>query len=255
MPLNSVSKKAKIGSNVTIGDFTVIKDDVEIGNDVVIGSNVIIEDGARIADNVKIHHGAAVSTIPQDLKFIGEYSILEIGENTTVREFATLNRGTAASGRTVIGKNCLLMAYCHVAHDCILGNNVILANSTNLAGHVEIDDYAIIGGVSGLLQFVKVGTHTILSAYSKVNKDVPPYITAGHDPLRYEGLNSIGLRRRNFTNEQINHIKDIYDILYRSGLNVSDAVKKIKESPEITPETKVILDFIARSKKGIITSL
>jgi UDP-N-acetylglucosamine acyltransferase len=255
MPLNSVSKKAKIGSNVTIGDFTTIKDDVEIGNNVVIGTNVIIEDGARIADNVKIHHGAAVSTIPQDLKFIGEYSLLEIGENTTVREFATLNRGTAASGRTVIGKNCLIMAYCHVAHDCILGNNVILANSTNLAGHVEIDDYAIIGGVSGLLQFVKVGTHTILSAYSKVNKDVPPYITAGNDPLRYEGLNSIGLRRRNFTNEQINHIKDIYDILYRSGLNVSDAVKKIKESPEITPETKVILDFIARSNKGIITSL
>ncbi|MCI0473579.1 MAG: acyl-ACP--UDP-N-acetylglucosamine O-acyltransferase [Ignavibacteria bacterium] len=253
MPLNSVSKKAKIGNNVTIGDFSVIKDDVEIGNDVVIGSNVIIEDGARIADNVKIHHGAAISTIPQDLKFVGEYSVLKIGENTTVREFATLNRGTAASGKTIIGRNCLIMAYCHVAHDCILGNNVILANSTNLAGHVEIDDFAIVGGVSGVLQFVKVGANAILSAYSKVNKDVPPYITAGHDPLRYEGLNSIGLRRRNFTNEQINHIKDVYDILYRSGLNVSDAVKKIKESKEINPETKVILDFIARSKKGIIT--
>lgn len=255
MALNSVSKKAKIGNNTIIGDFTVIKDDVEIGNNVEIGSGVLIEDGARIADNVKIHHGAAVSTIPQDLKFIGEYSLLEVGENTTVREFATLNRGTAASGKTVIGKNCLIMAYCHVAHDSILGNNVILANSTNLAGHVEIDDFAIVGGVSGILQFVKVGTHTILSAYSKVNKDVPPYITAGHDPLRYEGLNSIGLRRRSFTNEQINHIKDVYDILYRSGLNVSDAVKKIKETLEITPETKVILDFIDRSKKGIITSL
>jgi UDP-N-acetylglucosamine acyltransferase len=255
MPLYSVSNKAKIGNNVTIGDFTTIKDDVEIGNNVVIGTNVIIEDGARIADNVKIHHGAAVSTIPQDLKFIGEYSLLEIGENTTVREFATLNRGTAASGKTIISRNCLIMAYCHVAHDCILGSNVILANCTNLAGHVEIDDYAIVGGVSGLLQFVKVGAHTMLSAYSKVNKDVPPFITAGNDPLKYEGLNSIGLRRRNFTNEQINHIKDVYDILYRSGLNVSDAVKKIKESPEITPETKVILDFIARSTKGIITSL
>ncbi|MCU0371919.1 MAG: acyl-ACP--UDP-N-acetylglucosamine O-acyltransferase [Ignavibacteria bacterium] len=255
MPLNSVSKKAKIGSNVTIGDFTVIKDDVEIGNDVVIGTNVLIDNGARIADGVKIHHGAAVSTIPQDLKFVGEHSILEIGENTIIREFATLNRGTAASGKTILGKNCLCMAYSHVAHDCVIGDNVILANSVNLAGHVELDDYVIVGGISGILQFVKVGAYTILSAFSRANKDVPPYITAGHDPLRYEGLNSIGLRRRKFTNGQINHIKDVYDVLYRSGLNISDAVKKINETMEITPETKVILDFIARSTKGIITSL
>jgi len=252
MPLYSVSNKAKIGNNVTIGDFTVIKDDVEIGNNVVIGTNVIIDDGARISDNVIIHHGAAVSTIPQDLKFAGEYSNLELGENTIVREFATLNRGTAASGKTIIGKNCLCMAYSHVAHDCILGNNIILANSVNLAGHVELNDYVIVGGISGILQFVKVGTHTILSAFSKVNKDVPPYITAGKEPVRFEGLNSIGLRRRNFTNKQINCIKEVYDVIYKSGLNVSDAVKKIKNTMEITTETKVILDFISRSTKGII---
>ena len=208
MALNSVSPKANIGQNVTIGDFTVIKEDVVIGNNVEIGSNVIIDNGARISDCVKLHHGAVVSTIPQDLKFAGEISTLEIGENTIVREYATLNRGTVASGKTIVGKNCLLMAYAHVAHDCRVGNNVIIANSGNLGGHVEVGDWAIVGGIVAVHQFVKIGTHSILAGFTKAVKDVPPYIMAGDNPMRFEGLNVIGLKRRGFSTEQIDGIKE-----------------------------------------------
>lgn len=253
MALNSISPYAKIGVNVIIGDFTVIKDDVEIGNNVVIGSNVIIDNGARISDNVKLHHGAVISTIPQDLKFNGEVTILEIGENTVVREYATLNRGTAASGKTVVGKDCLLMAYSHVAHDCRVGNNAIIANCGTLGGHVEIDDWAIVGGLVAVHQFVKVGTHSILAGFTKAVKDIPPYIMAGDNPMKYEGLNVIGLKRRGFTPLQIDGIKEFYKMLYRSGLNVSDAVDKIKSSLPITEETKTILDFISGSTRGILT--
>ncbi len=253
MALNSVSGKAKIGTNVIIGDFTVIKDDVEIGNNVEIGSSVLIDNGARIADNVKIHHGAAVSTIPQDLKFEGEYTTLEVGKNTVIREYATLNRGTKAAWKTVVGENCLLMAYTHVAHDCILKNNVIMANNTSLGGHVEIDDYSFLGGFVAVPQFLKIGTQCMVSAFSKATKDIPPYITAGGDPLKYEGLNLTGLRRRNFTKEQLETIKETYRILYKSGLNVSDAVRKIKETMPPSEEVKTILDFISGSTKGILT--
>lgn len=253
MAINSISNKAKIGTNVIVGDFTVIKDDVEIGNNVEIGSNVIIDNGARISDNVKLHHGAVISTIPQDLKFAGEVSTLEIGENTIVREYVTLNRGTVVSGKTIVGKNCLLMAYSHVAHDCRVGNNVIIANSGNLGGHVEIDDWAIVGGIVAVHQFVKIGTHSILAGFTKAVKDIPPYIMAGESPMRFEGLNIIGLKRRCFTREQIDGIKEIYKTLYRSGLNISDAVKKIKDSLPMTTEANVILDFISRSTRGILT--
>lgn len=253
MALYSVSNKAKIGSNVSIGDFTVIKDDVEIGDNVSIGSNVLIADGARISDNVKIFHGAVIAEIPQDLKFKGEYSIFEVGENTTVREFCTLHRGTAASGKSTVGKNCLLMAYTHVAHDCIVGDNVILANATNLGGHVEVDDFAIVGGMVALHQFVKIGKHSIIAGFTKAVKDVPPYITAGSNPMKFEGLNSIGLKRRDFSSEQIKAIKNIYHILYKSGLNISDAVKKIQNEVEITNEVREILNFISRSTRGILT--
>ncbi|MFZ4591433.1 MAG: acyl-ACP--UDP-N-acetylglucosamine O-acyltransferase [Ignavibacteria bacterium] len=253
MALNSISPKAKIGSNVIIGDFTVIKEDVVIGNNVEIGSNVIIDNGARISDNVKLHHGAVVSTIPQDLKFNGEVTTLEIGENTVVREYATLNRGTAASGKTVVGKDCLLMAYSHVAHDCRVGNNAIIANCGTLGGHVEIDDWAIVGGLVAVHQFVKVGTHSILAGFTKAVKDVPPYIMAGDNPMKYEGLNVIGLKRRGLTSRQIDGIKEFYKLLYKSGLNVSDAVKNIKTVLPETEETKTILDFISRSTRGILT--
>lgn len=253
MALNSVSSKAKIGANVTIGDFTVIKDDVEIGNNVEIGSGVVIDNGARISDGVKIHHGAAVSTVPQDLKFEGEYTTLIVGRNTVIREYATLNRGTKAAWKTVVGENCLLMAYTHVAHDCIIGNNVIMANTATLGGHVEIDDFGFLGGFVAVPQFVKIGTQCMVSAFSKATKDIPPYITAGGDPMKYEGLNLTGLRRRNFTNTQLETIKETYRILYKSGLNVTAAVKKIKDEMPLTPETNTILDFISRSTKGILT--
>lgn len=253
MALYSVSNKAKIGTNVTIGDFTVIKDDVIIGNNVSIGSNVIIDDGARISDNVKLHHGAVISTIPQDLKFSGEVTTLEIGENTVVREYATLNRGTKASGKTVVGKNCLLMAYSHVAHDCTVGDNVIIANCGTLGGHVEVDDWAIVGGLVAVHQFVKIGAHTLLAGFTKAVKDIPPYITAGSNPMKYEGVNVIGLKRRGFTQEQTDSIKEFYRLLYKSGLNISDALKEIKSALPQTKETDLIVDFISRSTRGILT--
>lgn len=253
MALNSVSNKAKIGTNVTIGDFTVIKDDVIIGNNVTIGSNVIVDDGARISDNVKLHHGAVISTIPQDLKFGGEVTTLEIGKNTVVREYATLNRGTKATGKTVVGKNCLLMAYSHVAHDCVVGDNAIIANSGNLGGHVEVGNWAIVGGLVAVHQFVKIGAHTLLAGFTKAVKDVPPYIIAGSNPMKYEGVNVIGLKRRGFTQEQIDSIKEFYRLLYKSGLNISDAVKEIKYVQPQTKETDLIIEFISKSTRGILT--
>lgn len=253
MALNSISTKAKIGTNVTVGDFTVIKDDVEIGNNVVIGSNVIIDNGARISDNVKLFHGAVISTIPQDLKFGGEITTLEIGENTVVREYATLNRGTAASGKTVVGKDCLLMAYSHVAHDCRVANNVIIANCGTLGGHVEVDDWAIVGGLVAVHQYVKIGMHSILAGFTKAVKDIPPYIMAGDNPMKFEGLNIIGLKRRGFTSDQIDGIKEFYKLLYKSGLNISDAIQNIIQTLPKTDEINNILNFIPRSTRGILT--
>jgi UDP-N-acetylglucosamine acyltransferase len=250
--LNTVSKKAQIGKNVVIGDYTVIKDDVVIGDNVEIGSNVLIDNGARISSGVKIHHGAVVSSIPQDLKFTGEVTTLEIGEGTVVREYATLNRGTLASNKTVIGKNCLIMAYAHVAHDCILGDHVIMANSVNLGGHVEIGDWAIIGGMSGVHQFTKIGKHVIIATNSRVSKDVPPYITAGNQPLKYEGLNLIGLRRRGFSNGQISEIEEVYYRIYKSGKSITQAVEELKSQKILTLEAKEITDFISASTRGII---
>ena len=246
MALNSISAKAKIGTNVFVGDFTVIQDDVEIGNNVEIGSNVLIGNGARISDNVKLHHGAVISSIPQDMKFGGEVTTLEIGENTVVREYSTVNRGTIASGKTVIGKNCLLMAYSHIAHDSRVGNNVIIANCGNLGGHVEIDDWAIVGGIVAVHQYVKIGMHSILAGFTKAVKDIPPYIMAGDNPMKYEGLNIIGLKRRGFTSEQIDGIKEFYKLLYKSGLNISDAIQNIKQTLPKTEEVSNILSFISK---------
>lgn len=251
--MNTISKNAHIGKNVTIGDYTVIKDDVVIGDDVEIASNVIIDNGARISSGVKLHHGAVISTIPQDLKFGGEITTLEIGEGTVVREYATLNRGTSASGKTIVGRNCLLMAYSHVAHDCILGDNVILANAVNLGGHVRIGNWAIIGGLTGVHQFASIGKHVIIATNSRITKDVPPYITAGNTPLRFEGLNLIGLRRRGFTNNQISKIDLAYNRIYRTGLNIGEAVAELKKSKGLTDEIREIIDFIESSERGIIS--
>lgn len=247
-----ISKKAKIGSNFSISNFSIIEDDVVIGDNVEIGSNVLIANGARISDNVKIHHGAVLATVPQDLKFGGEETTLEVGEGTVIREYCTLNRGTNHSKKSVVGKNCFLMAYVHVAHDCYVGDNVILANSVNMGGHVEIGDYAIIGGLVPIHQFTKIGAHVMIGGGFRTVKDVPPYALAGGFPLKFEGINSVGLRRRGFTSDQIKNIKDAYEIIYRSGLNVSDAVLKIKENSEIPAEVKLIIDFIEKSKRGLV---
>ncbi|MEO6695491.1 MAG: acyl-ACP--UDP-N-acetylglucosamine O-acyltransferase [Ignavibacteria bacterium] len=252
MSNTNISKKAKIGNNVSLHSMAIIEDDVEIGDNVTIGANVLIANGARISNDVKIHHGAVISTQPQDLKFGGEVTTLEIGEGTVVREYATLNRGTNHSKKSVIGKNCFLMAYIHVAHDCKLGDNVILANGVQMGGHVEIGDWAIIGGLVPIHQFTKIGMHTMIGGGFRTVKDVPPYTIVGGIPLRYEGVNNVGLKRRGFSNEQLDNIKKVYDAIYHSGLNVSDAVKKINETFEITEEVKNILDFIQLSNRGIV---
>ncbi|HCA42108.1 MAG TPA: acyl-[acyl-carrier-protein]--UDP-N-acetylglucosamine O-acyltransferase [Bacteroidetes bacterium] len=253
MTTNSlISSKAVIGSNAIIGAGTLIEDDVIIGDNVKIGNNAVIANGSRIGNGVKISHGAVISTEPQDLKFGGEITTVEIGENTTIREFATINRGTNHSKKTVVGKNCYIMSYVHIAHDCVIGDNVIIANATNMGGHVEIDNYANIGGLVAIHQFVKVGKYSFVGAGVKAVKDVPPYILAGGYPLSYEGLNKVGLKRKGFTQEQIDEIKNVYDLIYNSGLNVSQAVDEIKLKDNLTPEIQEILKFISKADRGII---
>ncbi len=254
-PLAYVHPQAKVAKNVVIEPFVNIEKNVEIGEGTWIGSNVTIMEGARIGKNCKIFPGAVVSAIPQDLKFNGEETIVKIGDNTTVREFVTINRGTRASYETIVGNNCLLMAYVHIAHDCVVGNNVILANAATLAGHITIDDYAIVGGLSAVHQFCKIGAHTMISGGSLVRKDVPPYTKAAREPLSYVGINSIGLRRRGFTSDQINLIQNVYRIIYLKGLNVSQAVNLIEADVPATPERDEILRFIDNSSRGIMKGL
>lgn len=250
--LRYIHPDAKIGKNVTIGPFTSIAADVVIGDNCWIGSNVSIMDGTRLGENCKIFPGAIVGAVPQDLKFEGESSILEIGNNVTIREYCTLNRGTKASFKTVISDNCLLMAYVHIAHDCQLGNNCILSNNVTLAGHIEIGDWAVLGGLVAVHQFVKVGQHAFIGGGSLVRKDVPPFVKAAREPLSYAGVNSVGLRRRGFTNEQITQIQDIYRILFVFGFNTRQAVDKItKELPD-SPEKEYVLNFIGSADRGLM---
>lgn len=251
-PLAYVHPQAKIARNVVIEPFVTIHKNVEIGEGSWIGSNVTIMEGARIGKNVKVFPGAVISAIPQDLKFDGEETTAEIGDNTTIREFVTVNRGTVASGKTVVGKNCLLMAYVHVAHDCIIGDNCILANAVNLAGHINIEDFAIIGGLSAVHQFVNIGQHVMISGGSLVRKDVPPYTKAARNPISFAGINSIGLRRRGFSSEKISEIQDIYRTIFNKNLNVSQAVNYIETEMPATPERDEILSFIANSARGIM---
>jgi UDP-N-acetylglucosamine acyltransferase len=253
--LTNVHPEAKIGKNVTIEPFATIAKDVEIGDGSWIGPNVVIMEGARIGKNCKIFPGAVIAGIPQDLKFAGEYTNVIIGDSTTIREFATINKGTLAKNQTIIGNNCLLMAYSHVAHDCIIKDNVIIGNGVNLAGEVEIDDFAIVSAMSGVHQFVKIGTHAFIQGVSKVGKDVPPFVLAGREPLSYCGLNSVGLRRRGFSNDKINDIQEIYRIIYLRGLNTSDAVKQVEDSVPSSDEREQILSFVKDTKRGIIRGL
>lgn len=251
-PFAYIHPAARIHPSVVIDPFVTIDQNVEIGEGTHICSNVTIMEGARIGKHCTIFPGAVISGIPQDLKFKGEDTVAIIGDNTTIRECVTVNRGTVAKGKTVVGNNCLIMAYSHVAHDCLVGNNVIISNSSQLAGEVQVDDFAVIGGGTLIHQFSHLGTHVMIQGGSRINKDIPPFVKAGRDPIAYTGINSIGLRRRNFTNDQIREIQEIYRYLYLSRLNVTDAVDRIEAELPATKERDEIIEFIRNSKRGIV---
>ena len=250
--LAHIDPKAQLGKGVTVEPFATIYGDVVIGDGTWIGSGAVIYDGARIGSNCRIFNGASVSAIPQDLKFSGEETTLEIGDNTTVREFATLNRGTRARGRTIIGKNCLLMAYVHVAHDCSLGDNVIMVASSGIAGEVELGNWVTLGGGVIVHQFVRIGNHAFLGGGSKVRMDVPPFIKADREPLAYMGINGVGLERRGFTKEKMHELHEIYRAYFNMGMNGSKALEYIDANFPSTPERDYILEFIRKSARGII---
>jgi UDP-N-acetylglucosamine acyltransferase len=248
-----IHPEARIAQHVVIEPFTTIYGDVEIGEGTWIGPNVTIMEGARIGKNCKIFPGAVISAPPQDLKYKGEPSTVTIGDNTTIRECVTLNRGTALDkNTTIIGQNCLVMAYVHVAHDCIIGNNVIISNSVQLAGHIEVQDYVNIGGTTAIQQFVKIGTSAFVSGGALVRKDVPPFVKAAREPLAYCGINSVGLRRRGFSNEKINEIQEIYRNIYLRGLNNADALDVIELEMAPSKERDEVLHFVRTSERGIM---
>jgi UDP-N-acetylglucosamine acyltransferase len=247
-----IDQQAKLAENVVVDPFSVIHKDVEIGEGSWIGSNVTIYPGARIGKNVKIFPGAVISAVPQDLKFDGEETFVIIGDNTTIRECVTLNRGTKDKFKTEVGSNCLIMAYSHLAHDCIVGNNVIIANGVQAAGHVTIQDHARIGGLSAIHQFGIVGRNVMIEGGSMVSKDVPPFVKAGRYPLTYEGVNAVGLRRAGFSNEKIIEIQDIYRVLFVHNTNLSKALEIVERDFGSTPERDEILSFIKSSERGVL---
>ena len=251
-PTAIIDKKAEIGRNVSIGPHAIIEADTIIEDDVIIGGNCLVAQYTELKKGVKLFHGAVVGSVPQDLKFGGEKTRLVIGEQTTIREYAMLNRGTTYHNQTVIGKNCLLMAYSHVAHDCIIGDFVIMANSVNLAGHIEIGNYVIIGGVVPVHQFVKIGDHCMIGGGYRVQQDVCPYSLVAGYPLKIVGLNKLGLKRRGFKKETIRLLEKAYKILFFSGLNTSQAVEKIENEIEPVDEIKLILNFVKNSERGIV---
>jgi UDP-N-acetylglucosamine acyltransferase len=247
-----VSPKAEIADNVVIGPYCIVEDGVIINEGAKLQSAIRLGTGAVIGKNVSISHGAVIGTPPQDLKFGGEATRAVIGDNTVIREYVTINRGTKAHGEASIGRDCFVMAYAHVAHDCVIGNNVILVNSVNLAGHVEIDDFAILGGVLPVHQFVKIGAHCMIGGGFRVQQDVCPYALVGGYPLKVVGINSIGLRRRGFPAETIAQLEKAFKILFFSGLNTTQAVERINGEIEKTPEIDNILSFLSRSNRGIV---
>lgn len=249
-----MSPKARLGENVSVGPFTIIEEDVSIGDGTQIASHALLASGTRVGQECRIHHGAVLGTIPQDLKFRDEQTTLEVGDHTMIREYATLNRGTHDRLKTTVGSHCFIMAYAHIAHDSDIGNHVILANSVNMAGHVVIEDYAIVGGVTPIHQFVRIGRHSMIGGGFRVPKDVPPYVLAGQEPMVFQGLNTVGLKRRNFTPETISTLENVYRILYQSHLNVTQAIERIRNELQQTTEVQHVLDFIAGSKRGIIGS-
>src|SRR5690606_1369214 len=250
--LAAVDKRARIKKNVIVEPFTTIAGDVEIGEGTWIGPNVTIMDGARIGQNCRIFPGTVISAVPQDLKFNGEDTQVIIGDGIPFRESVTINRGTKALGYTKLGKDCLIMATSHIAHDCIIGNNVIIVNGCGIAGHVEIGDHTVVGGLSAIHQFGKVGKHVMISGGTLVRKDIPSYIKVAREPMSYAGINSVGLRRRGFTNEKIFEIQRIYRYLYQMKMNVSQAVSLIEKEMLPTVERDEILEFIKNSPRGIV---
>lgn len=250
--LVNIHPDAKIGKDVVIDPFVSISADVKIGDGCWIGSNAVIMDGTRIGENCKIFPGAVIGGIPQDLKFKGEETTVEIGDETTIREFVTVNRGTAAKGKTVVGKHCLLQSYSHIAHDCLVKDRVILGSYAGLAGEVEVDDYAIVSPYSAVHQFCRIGKHAFVAGGSMVRKDIPPFILAANNPLSYAGVNSVGLRRRGYDIDSVNGIQNVYRYIYLKGLNNSQAMEAIKAEIEMSAERDEILLFIKHSDRGII---
>lgn len=251
-PLAYIHPQAKIADNVVIEPFVTIHKNVEIGEGTWIGPNVTIMDGARIGKNCRIFPGAVISGAPQDLKYNGEDTIVEIGDNTTIRECVTINRGTKDRWRTKIGNNCLIMAYCHIAHDCEVGNFCIFSNNTTLAGHITVGDYVVLAGMVAIHQFCNVGSHAFVTGGSLVRKDVPPYVKAAREPLSYVGINSVGLRRRGYSSDEINEIQDIYRTLFVKNYNVTAALDIIEAEKKPTEVRDEILDFIRNSNRGIM---
>lgn len=251
-PLTYIHPEAKIGANVKIDPFTTIHKNVEIGEGTWIGSNVTIMEGARIGKNCRVFPSSVISAIPQDLKYKGEETLTVIGDNTTIRECVTINRGTNDRFKTQIGNNCLIMAYSHIAHDCIIGNNCIFSNNTTLAGHITVGDNVVLAGLTAVQQFVRIGSYAFVTGGSLVRKDVPPFVKAAREPLSYVGVNSIGLKRRGFTLDKINHILDIYRILFVRGYNISKALSIIETEIPVTDERDEILTFIREPGRGIM---
>jgi len=251
-PLAYVHPNAKVAKNVVIEPFTTIHNNVEIGSGTWIGSNVTIMEGARIGKNCRIFPGAVISAIPQDLKFNDEDTIVEIGDNVTIRECVTINRGTTDKMKTVIGDNCLIMAYCHIAHDSIVGKNCIFSNNSTLAGHVTIGDNVVLAGMVAVHQFASVGNHAFVTGGTLVRKDVPPYVKAAREPISYVGINSVGLRRRGFSTEKIREIQNIYRILFQKNYNNTQAIEIVEAEIEVSPERDEILHFIKNSHRGVM---
>ncbi|MDR3271952.1 MAG: acyl-ACP--UDP-N-acetylglucosamine O-acyltransferase [Flavobacteriaceae bacterium] len=251
-PLAFVHSDAKVAKNVVIEPFSSVYKDVEIGEGTWIGPNVTIMEGARIGRNCKIFPGAVISAEPQDLKYKGEKTIVEIGNNTTIRECVTISKGTGDKMKTTVGDNCLLMAYSHIAHDCVVGNNCIFSNNTALAGHITVGDHVIMAGMTAVHQFCSVGNHAFITGGSLVRKDVPPYVKVARDPLSYVGINSIGLRRRGFSSEKIMEIQSIYRVIFQSKLNISQALRVVESEFEATPERDEIIQFISASMRGVM---
>jgi len=251
-PTALVNPAAKLGENIIVGPYALIEADVEIGDDCIIGPHAVIYNGARIGNRVKIFQGASVANFPQDLKFAGEKSVFIIGDDTIIREFATLHRGTKETGKSAVGKNCLIMAYGHVAHDCSVGDNCIIANAVQIGGHSHIEDWVIIGGSTPVHQFSLVGEHSMIAGGIRITQDVPPYILTAHTPASFAGLNVIGLRRRGFKNEDIQILKEAYGLLYSKSLNVSQAVEVMKSKFGENVYVQKLIEFLRKSKRGIV---